>query len=120
LFDYSRSSQIDGAQLDVKRTGYCLYRSKLAHAGSVVAVNKHCCMRQARRNLFKELQPLRTYCIFKQSKSCDVASRVRQACDQSATYWIGDLHENDRNIAACVLEGYYARSVGTENNVWSC
>ena len=56
-------------------------------------------MRDARRNLLEQLQPLGTQRALEIDKSGDVAARPRQTFDEAATDRIGHHHEDDGNGA---------------------
>src|SRR5260370_9059405 len=49
-----------------------------------------CYLRNARRDLFEQLQPFRARAIFARAKAGGVAASTRQVFDERGGHWIGD------------------------------
>ena len=73
--------------------------------------------RNARSDLFEQLQPFCAEAIFEHAKAGEVAAGPRQALDKAVANRIGDEHEHDRHSAGRLLQWNHGRSATGQDDV---
>src|SRR5204862_8023070 len=71
------------------------------------------------RDLLKNLQPFPSDRGFKAVEASNVALRMREVCDESASNRIGHLGENDRDSAGDRLQRRHCRICVGDDYIWS-
>src|SRR6516164_9297539 len=70
-----------------------------------------------RRNLLEQFHPFAADRGFNSRKSGEVAARMRQALDQTATEGVADVHEYDWDGASLLPQLYRRRSAATHDDI---
>jgi hypothetical protein len=73
--------------------------------------------RDARRDIFEELQPFHADAVFKIGKAGGIAAWPRQALDEAGTDRIRGQREYDRHGAGCLEQRAHGHAAGCKNGV---